>query len=112
MTESEFIKKHRQAAGLTQQKAADLLGTSLQQYQRLEYGGRSLLKTNLQLAMSVAILLRFDPGEFVRTYGDGLGDVWASQAEKESEDLTTLDRGTAPDAPIVPDRGTAPDGRC
>ena len=104
MTESEFIKKHRQAAGLTQQKAADLLGTSLQQYQRLEYGGRSLLKTNLQLAMSVAILLRFDPGEFVRTYGDGLGDVWASQAEKESE--------VGSDASTVPDRGTAPDGRC
>lgn len=59
--ESETIRQSRMAKGLSQQQLATLLGVHIRQYQRLEYGERSIRKVNMGLGLSLCRTLGIDP---------------------------------------------------
>ncbi len=56
-----IIRQSRIAKGLSQQKVATLLGIHVRQYQRLEYGERSIGKVNMELGLSLCRVLEIDP---------------------------------------------------
>ena len=63
--EALIIRKQRTFLGLTQQKVADELEISLQQYQRYEYGDRDLRKIPMELGLKICYLLGLDPFELI-----------------------------------------------
>lgn len=59
--EGEIIRKSRERLGYSQHQVADMLGVHIRQYQRLEYGERSIRKVNMELGLSLCRVLEMDP---------------------------------------------------
>ncbi len=66
--EALILRSRRTSLGLTQQKVADELEISLQQYQRYEYGDRDLHKIPMELGLKICYLLGLNP--FVLIFGE------------------------------------------
>lgn len=67
--ETETLKQHRLAMGYSQQEVAVLVGIQIRQYQRLEYGERSMSATSMRLGLSVCAVLKIDPFQLI--FGNG-----------------------------------------
>lgn len=63
--EADALKRRRLAMGYSQQEVAALLGVHIRQYQRLEYGERSMETTCMKLGLAVCAVLNIDPFELV-----------------------------------------------
>ncbi len=59
--EGEIIRLSRVVKGLSQHQVANILGVHIRQYQRLEYGERSVGKVNMELGLSLCRVLEIDP---------------------------------------------------
>lgn len=69
ITAPEIIRRRRLSMGYSQQEVATMLGVHIRQYQRLEYGERSIASTNMKLGLSVCVILNIDPFELM--FDDG-----------------------------------------
>lgn len=65
LTAPEIIRKRRLSMGYSQQEVATLLGVHIRQYQRLEYGERSIATASMMLGLSVCAVLNIDPFELM-----------------------------------------------
>jgi transcriptional regulator with XRE-family HTH domain len=65
---AEMIRRQRLALGYSQQEVAVLMGVHIRQYQRMEYGERSMGTTCMKLGLSLCAVLQIDPFEMV--FGD------------------------------------------
>ena len=63
--ETEMLRKARQRKGLSQQQVAVIAGVHIRQYQRLEYGERSVGNVNMRFGLAVCAILEIDPFELV-----------------------------------------------
>ena len=70
--ETETLKQHRLTMGYSQQEVAVLVGIQIRQYQRLEYGERSMSSTSMRLGLAVCAVLKIDPFQLI--FGDGEND--------------------------------------
>ena len=70
--ETEMLKQHRLAMGYSQQDVAVLVGIHIRQYQRLEYGERSMSAASMRLGLAVCAVLKIDPFQLI--FGDGEND--------------------------------------
>lgn len=61
----DFLKEKRIAKGYSQARVAELLGITQQRYSLYELGKR---EPGLEFMVDVAIVLGFDPGEFLNSY--------------------------------------------
>jgi transcriptional regulator with XRE-family HTH domain len=61
----EFIKRGREARGLTQVEVATLLGISRSYYNYIELGSRNV---DLVLAMKICRVLRIDLSDYIKDY--------------------------------------------
>lgn len=59
--ETEILRKARQKMGFSQQQVATLAGVHIRQYQRIEYGERSMGSINMRLALQYALSWRSTP---------------------------------------------------
>ena len=51
--ETEILRKARQKMGFSQQQVATLAGVHIRQYQRIEYGERSMGSINMRFGLAV-----------------------------------------------------------
>jgi transcriptional regulator with XRE-family HTH domain len=75
--EAETLKQHRLTMGFSQQEVAVLVGIQIRQYQRLEYGERSMSSASMRLGLAVCAVLKIDPFQLI--FGDGendFSDMW------------------------------------
>ena len=63
--ETEMLRKARQRKGLSQQQVAVIAGVHIRQYQRLEYGERSVGNVKMCFGLAVCAILEIDPFELV-----------------------------------------------
>ena len=63
--ETEMLRKARQRKGLSQQQVAVIAGVHIRQYQRLEYGERSVGNVKMRVGLAVCAILEIDPFELV-----------------------------------------------
>ena len=63
--ETEMLRKARQRKGLSQQQVAVIAGVHIRQYQRLEYGERSVGNVKMRCGLAVCAILEIDPVELV-----------------------------------------------
>lgn len=63
--ETEMLRKARQRKGLSQQQVAVIAGVHIRQYQRLEYGERSVGNVKMRFGLAVCAILEIDPFELV-----------------------------------------------
>ena len=66
--ETEMLRKARQRKGLSQQQVAVIAGVHIRQYQRLEYGERSVGNVKMRFGVGVCGILEIDPFELVRWF--------------------------------------------
>lgn len=59
--EAQILRERRIELGLTQMQVALTCGIELQQYQRFEYGTRSLAKTRMVIGLKICAVLELDP---------------------------------------------------
>ena len=63
--EHEIIRQARIRLGLSQQQVATLVSIQIRQYQRLEYGERSVGNVKMRFGLAVCAILEIDPFELV-----------------------------------------------
>ena len=63
--ETEMLRKARQRKGLSQQQVAVIAGVHIRQYQRLEYGERSVGTVKMRFGLAVCAILEIDPFELI-----------------------------------------------
>ena len=63
--EHEIIRQARIQLGLSQQQVATLISIQIRQYQRLEYGERSVGNVKMRFGLAVCAILEIDPFELV-----------------------------------------------
>ncbi len=68
VNENIQIKRHREAAGLTQEQVADAAGITLQQYQKIEEGTKKLQKVAFMTACQVLEVLKIDIVKFYKEW--------------------------------------------
>ena len=68
--ETEMLRKARQRKGLSQQQVAVIAGVHIRQYQRLEYGERSVGNVKMRFGLAVCAILEIDPFELVPWFPD------------------------------------------
>ncbi len=66
--QSKMITEARLRKGYSQQKAATLIGVSIGQYQRLEYGEQDIKNTSMRIGLTVCSVLEIDP--FILAFGE------------------------------------------
>ena len=59
--QAKMITEARLRMGYSQQKAASLVGISIGQYQRLEYGEQDIKNTSMKIGLAVCTVLEIDP---------------------------------------------------
>ena len=59
--EAQILRERRVELGLTQMQVALACGIELQQYQRFEYGTRSLATTRMEIGLKICAVLELDP---------------------------------------------------
>lgn len=69
-----IIKEKRKAMGITQEKAAEILGLSLRQFQRYENGHKELAEAPFQLGVNMCELFSIDLYDAVAPLDQMLGD--------------------------------------
>ena len=57
----EIILNARKAMRYSQQQVATIIGASIRQYQRIEYGERDIRYTSMKLGLAVCAVLGIDP---------------------------------------------------
>ena len=60
-----LLRERRKELGLTQEETALLLGMSIHQYQRYEYGEHKLANCPLRIGLRICAVLELDPYEVV-----------------------------------------------
>ena len=68
--EARMITEARLRMGYSQQIVSDLAGVSIRQYQRLEYGERSIGNVNMRFGLAVCAILEINPFELVSFTAD------------------------------------------
>ena len=63
--EAEVLKTRRLELGLSQQEVAVEAGMHIRQYQRFEYGERSLMKCTLDVGLRLCAVLELNPYELL-----------------------------------------------
>lgn len=63
--ETEILRNARLKKGLSQQQVAVIAGVHIRQYQRLEYGERSVESVNMRFGLTVCAILEINPFELV-----------------------------------------------
>ena len=63
--ESRILRERRMELCLTQMEIARECGIELQQYQRYEYGKRSLAKSRMDIGLRVCAILELDPYDLI-----------------------------------------------
>ena len=66
--QAKMITEARLRMGFSQQKAASLVGISIGQYQRLEYGEQDIKNTSMKIGQAVCTVLEIDP--FILALGE------------------------------------------
>lgn len=61
LREAHIIMQRRIDSGYSQQEVANLIGVQIYQYQRLEYGERSIASASMRLGLSICALFSIDP---------------------------------------------------
>ncbi len=69
--ETEMLRNARLKKGLSQQQVAVLAGVHIRQYQRLEYGERSMGSINMRFGLAVCSILQINPFDLVSFTADG-----------------------------------------
>lgn len=69
-----IIKEKRKALGITQEKAAEILGLSLRQFQRYENGQKELAEAPFQLGVNMCELFKIDLYDAVAPLDQMLSD--------------------------------------
>ena len=69
--ETEILRKARQKMGFSQQQVATLAGVHIRQYQRIEYGERSMGSINMRFGLAVCAILEINPFDLVSFTADG-----------------------------------------
>ncbi len=64
-SEAEMLREARLRKGYSQQAVAAMIGVHIKQYQRLEYGERSIRNSSMKIGLSVCKVLDIDPYELV-----------------------------------------------
>ena len=59
--EATMIREARLKMGYSQQHVANLVGMSIQAYQRLEYGERDLSCASMKIGLAICAILGIDP---------------------------------------------------
>lgn len=67
--ETEMLRNARMKKGLSQQQVAVIAGVHVRQYQRLEYGERSMGSVKMRFGLAVCSALELDPFELVCIQG-------------------------------------------
>ena len=65
MSEAEMLREARLRMGYSQQTVAAMIGVHIKQYQRFEYGERSIRNSSMKIGLAVCIVLDIDPYELV-----------------------------------------------
>ncbi len=69
--ETEILREARLKRGFSQQQVATLAGVHIRQYQRLEYGERSMGNINMRFGLAVCAILQINPYDLVSFTADG-----------------------------------------
>ena len=62
---TKMLKNARMRKGLSQQQVATLAGVHIRQYQRLEYGERTIESLNMRFGLAVCAILEINPYDLV-----------------------------------------------
>ncbi|MCR4708428.1 MAG: helix-turn-helix transcriptional regulator [Clostridiales bacterium] len=66
--QATMITEARLRMGFSQQKVASLIGVSIGQYQRLEYGEQDIKNTSMKIGLAICVVLEIDP--FILAFGE------------------------------------------
>ena len=69
--ETEILRSARLQKGLSQQQVAVIAGVHVRQYQRLEYGERSIGSVNMRFGLAICAILELDPFDLVQWFSEG-----------------------------------------
>lgn len=69
--ETEILRSARLQKGLSQQQVAVIAGVHIRQYQRLEYGERSIGSVNMRFGLAICAILELDPFDLVQWFSEG-----------------------------------------
>lgn len=72
---TEMLKNARMRKGLSQQQVATLAGVHIRQYQRLEYGERTIESLNMRFGLAVCAILEINPYDLVPFTADETGPI-------------------------------------
>ena len=64
-SQSEILRSARERLGYSQQYIARELGFHIRQYQRFEYGERSLESCSMKTGLKICAILQIDPYDIV-----------------------------------------------
>ena len=59
--EGMILRERRNELGFTQMEVANMSGIELQQYQRFEYGKRSMAHGRMEIGLRICAVLELDP---------------------------------------------------
>lgn len=68
--ETEILRKARLKKAMSQQQVASAAGVHVRQYQRLEYGERTMGCVNMRFGLTVCAVLEVDPFDLVLQISD------------------------------------------
>ena len=69
--ETEILRNARLKKRLSQQQVAVIAGVHVRQYQRLEYGERSIGSVNMRFGLAICAILELDPFDLVQWFSEG-----------------------------------------
>ena len=64
LPEHSYLRRQREALGMSQKAVADAAGINIRQYQRFESGERRIASTSLRIGLAVCDVLKLDPHRF------------------------------------------------
>lgn len=65
MSQTEILRSARLRLGYSQQDVARELGVHIRQYQRFEYGERSLTTCSMKIGLKLCAILQIDPYDVI-----------------------------------------------
>ena len=69
--ETQILRSARKKSGLSQLQLATELDVQVRQYQRLEYGERSIGSVNMRFGLAICAILELDPFDLVQWFSEG-----------------------------------------
>ena len=73
--ETEILREARTKKGFSQQQVATLAGVHIRQYQRIEYGERTIGSINMRFGLAVCAILEINPFDLVSFTPDNLDSI-------------------------------------